>query len=297
MAARDRVVHLLRQLERAACRCPAHSHTFHHSVEVGSWTTRKTDYAFEMACSNIRYGAGVSREVVMDLQNLRAQNVCVMTDSNLSRLPPVKDLLGSLVKNRVQFKVYDQVRVEPTDSSFKEAISFAKSKHFDVFVAVGGGSVIDTCKAANLYSCHPDADFLDFVNAPIGKGRPVSAALKPLIAVPTTAGTGSETTGVAIFDYEPLKAKTGIASRALRPSLGIVDPVLTLSMPERVAANSGFDVLCHALESYTALPYDQRAPCPTNPINRPAYQGSNPISDIWSLHALRIVAKYMKRSV
>ncbi|XP_054876653.1 hydroxyacid-oxoacid transhydrogenase, mitochondrial-like [Poeciliopsis prolifica] len=294
MAGRDRIVHLLRQLERAACRCPAHSHTFHQGAAAGGG--RKTDYAFEMASSNIRYGSGVSAEVGMDLQNLGAQNVCVMTDRTLTRLPPVQAVLESLVKNRVHFQVFNDVRVEPTDSSFKEAISFAKKGSFDVFVAVGGGSVIDTCKAANLY-CHPDADFLDFVNAPIGKGRPVTRALKPLIAVPTTAGTGSETTGVAIFDYEPLKAKTGIASRALRPTLGIVDPLHTLSMPERVAANSGFDVLCHALESYTALPYSQRAPCPTNPINRPAYQGSNPISDVWSRHALRVVSKYMKRAV
>ncbi|XP_007541233.1 hydroxyacid-oxoacid transhydrogenase, mitochondrial isoform X1 [Poecilia formosa] len=295
MAGRDRIVHLLRQLERAACRCPAHSHTFHQGAAAAGG--RKTDYAFEMASSNIRYGAGVSAEVGMDLQNLGAQNVCLMTDRTVSRLPPMQAVLESLVRNRVRFQVFDDVRVEPTDSSFKEAISFAKKDSFDVFVAVGGGSVIDTCKAANLYSCHPDADFLDFVNAPIGKGRPVTRALKPLIAVPTTAGTGSETTGVAIFDYEPLKAKTGIASRALRPTLGIVDPLHTLSMPERVAANSGFDVLCHALESYTALPYSQRAPCPTNPINRPAYQGSNPISDVWSRHALSVVSKYMKRAV
>uniref|UniRef100_A0A3B4FIF6 Hydroxyacid-oxoacid transhydrogenase, mitochondrial n=1 Tax=Pundamilia nyererei TaxID=303518 RepID=A0A3B4FIF6_9CICH len=252
-------------------------------------------YFLQMASSNIRYGEGVSKEIGMDLQNLGAKNVCVMTDRNLSQLPPMKAVLESLVKNGVKYKVYDNVRVEPTDSSFKDAISFAKNHAFDVFVAVGGGSVIDTCKAANLYACHSDADFLDFVNAPIGKGKPVSGAVKPLIAVPTTAGTGSETTGVAIFDYEPLKAKTGIASRAIRPTLGIVDPTHTLSMPERVAANSGFDVLCHALESYTALPYDQRSPCPTNPINRPAYQGSNPISDVWSRHALHVVAKYMKR--
>uniref|UniRef100_A0AAQ5YHZ1 Hydroxyacid-oxoacid transhydrogenase, mitochondrial n=1 Tax=Amphiprion ocellaris TaxID=80972 RepID=A0AAQ5YHZ1_AMPOC len=271
MAGRDRVVSLLRLLERAACRCPAHSNTFHRGVGAASCTVRKTDYAFEMASSNIRYGEGVTREVGMDLQNLGARNVCVMTDRTLSRLPPVAAVLESLAKNGVRYRVYDSVRVEPTDASFKDAISFAKSDSFDVFVAVGGGSVIDTCKAANLYASHPDANFLDFVNAPIGKGKPVTGTVRPLIA--------------------------GIASRALRPMLGIVDPLHTLSMPERVAANSGFDVLCHALESYTALPYHQRAPCPTNPINRPAYQGSNPISDVWSRHALHVVAKYMKRAV
>lgn len=250
-----------------------------------------------MASSNIRYGEGVTREIGMDLQNMGARNVCLMTDNNLSQLYPVEAVLESLVQNGVNYKVYDNVRVEPTDSSFKEAIAFAKKEKFDVYVAVGGGSVIDTCKAANLYACHPDADFLDFVNAPIGKGKPITGALKPLIAVPTTAGTGSETTGVAIFDFEKLKAKTGIASRAIKPTLGIVDPLHTLHMPERVAANSGFDVLCHALESYTALPYNMRSPCPPNPIDRPAYQGSNPISDVWSRHALNVVAKYMKRAV
>ncbi|XP_046884319.1 hydroxyacid-oxoacid transhydrogenase, mitochondrial [Hypomesus transpacificus] len=297
MAGRNRVANLLRQLENASCRCPAHSNTLHQGTEAATCTVRKTDYAVEMASSNIRYGEGVTQEIGMDLQNMGARKVCLMTDKNLSRLPPVKAVLESLAKNGINYRVFDRVRVEPTDSSFKEAIAFAKNEVFDVYVAVGGGSVIDTCKAANLYACHPEADFLDFVNAPIGKGKPITQSLKPLIAVPTTAGTGSETTGVAIFDFEKLKAKTGIACRALKPTLGIVDPLHTLHMPERVAANSGFDVLCHALESYTALPYNMRSPCPPNPINRPAYQGSNPISDVWSRHALKVVAKYMKRSV
>ncbi|XP_069076371.1 hydroxyacid-oxoacid transhydrogenase, mitochondrial isoform X2 [Pleurodeles waltl] len=250
-----------------------------------------------MAVSSIRYGENVTKEVGMDLQNMGARRVCVMTDTNLSTLPPVKAVLDSLAKNDICFKMYNSVRVEPTDSSFMDAIDFAKKGEFDAYVAVGGGSVIDTCKAANLYASSPEAEFLDFVNAPIGKGKPVHVTLKPLIAVPTTAGTGSETTGIAIFDYEKLKTKTGIASRGLKPTLGLIDPVHTLHMPERVAANSGFDVLCHALESYTALPYTMRSPCPPNPINRPAYQGSNPISDVWAKHALHIVAKYLKRAV
>ncbi|KAL8182061.1 UNVERIFIED_CONTAM: Hydroxyacid-oxoacid transhydrogenase, mitochondrial [Gekko kuhli] len=257
----------------------------------------KTDYAFEMAVSNIRYGDGVSKEVGMDLQNMGTRKVCVMTDKTLCQLPPMKAVLDSLTKNGITFKLYDNVRVEPTDQSFLDAIEFAKKGEFDSYVAVGGGSVIDTCKCANLYASSPNSEFLDYVNAPIGKGKPVKVTLKPLIAVPTTAGTGSETTGVAIFDYKELKVKTGIASRAIKPSLGLVDPSHTLHMPERVTANSGFDVLCHALESYTALPYSKRSPCPTNPESRPAYQGSNPISDVWAIHALRIVAKYLKRAI
>ncbi|XP_072897510.1 hydroxyacid-oxoacid transhydrogenase, mitochondrial isoform X3 [Hemitrygon akajei] len=242
MAARERVVHLLRQLQRASCRCPAHSQTY--SQAPGHVTTRATDYAFEMACSNIRYGEGVTNEVGMDLQNIGAKKVCVMTDKNLAKLPPVKAVLDSLVKNGVNFQVFDKVRVEPTDLSFKEAITFARQGQFDAYVAVGGGSVMDTCKVANLYSCSPDAELFDYVNAPIGKGKPITVNLHPLIAVPTTAGTGSETTGVAVFDYEAMKFKTGIAGRGLKPLLGIVDPLHTLHMPDRVAAYSGFDVLC-----------------------------------------------------
>ncbi|XP_050796999.1 hydroxyacid-oxoacid transhydrogenase, mitochondrial isoform X1 [Gopherus flavomarginatus] len=292
---RERVAHLLRQLQRAACQCPAHSHTYSQAPEHAA--LRRTDYAFEMAVSNIRYGEGVTKEVGMDLHNLGARKVCVMTDQNLCQLPPVKAVLNSLTKNGITFQMYDDVRVEPTDQSFMDAITFARKGEFDAYVAVGGGSVIDTCKAANLYSSSPESDFLDYVNAPIGKGKSVTVPLKPFIAVPTTAGTGSETTGIAIFDYEELKVKTGIASRAIKPTLGMIDPLHTIHMPERVVANSGFDVLCHALEAYTALPYKMRSPCPSNPINRPAYQGSNPISDVWAVHALRIVAEYLKRAV
>lgn len=184
-----------------------------------------------------------------------------------------------------------------TSSSIKEAIAFAKPHAPDAFLAVGGGSVIDTAKLMNLYTTFPEADFLDFVNAPLGKGLPIQGKLKPLVAVPTTAGTGSETTGTAIFDLVSRKAKTGIAHRNLKPTLGICDPLNTRTMPSAVHASSGLDVLCHSLESWTAIPYHERVPRPRNPIERPAYQGANPISDIFSLQALRDTVKYLPRAV
>src|SRR6266852_6112282 len=160
------------------------------------------EYAFELAASSIRFGRGVTREVGMDLAEMKAQRVMVLTDPNLARLQPVATVLESLRDNRISFSLFDRVRVEPTDVSFGDAIEFATQGRFDAFVAVGGGSTIDTAKAANLYATYP-ADFLDYVNAPIGKGRPAPGPLKPLIAVPTTAGTGSETTGEPIRRAQP----------------------------------------------------------------------------------------------
>ncbi len=253
------------------------------------------EIAFEMATSSIRFGPGVTREIGMDLAELKLHNVMVLTDPQLLSLPPVATVLESLTSSHVPFQLFDRVRVEPSDQSFQEAIRLATEGSFDAFVAVGGGSTIDTAKAANLYSTYP-ADFLDYVNPPIGKGLPVPGPLRPLIAVPTTAGTGSETTGVAIFDLVRLHAKTGISHRRLKPTLGLIDPDNTRTQPSEVAASAGLDVLSHALESYTAIPFSER-PLPEMPVLRPAYQGSNPISDLWSLEALRLASRYLIQAV
>ncbi len=261
----------------------------------GNGSRALSEYAFEMAASGIRFGSGATSEVGADMADLGLRNVLVFTDRGLRELQPVLTVLESLKANGILYSLFDGVRIEPSDESIQKAIRATAEDDFDAFIAVGGGSTIDTAKAANLYSCYP-AEFLDYVNPPIGKGKPVPGPLKPLIAIPTTAGTGSETTGVAIFDYKPLHAKTGIAHRRLKPTLGIVDPENTRSMPPEVAASSGLDVLSHAIESFTAIPFGAR-PRPERPILRPAYQGSNPISDIWSLEALRMVAKYIRRAV
>lgn len=234
----------------------------------------------------------------MDLAlQFRCRKVVIFTDPKVQTLDGMNVVLESLERQNIDAIVYNQVRVEPNDVSFRHAIDFLSRTDYDAVVAFGGGSVMDTAKAANLYASHDGyEDFYDYVNAPIGKGLPIPAGiqLKPLIAIPTTAGTGSETTGVAIFDDTASRSKTGLASRSLKPTLGIVDPLHTRTLPPKVATYAGLDVLCHAMESYTALPYNQR-PAPASPLQRPAYQGSNPVSDVWSLFALETCVEFLPK--
>jgi hydroxyacid-oxoacid transhydrogenase len=253
------------------------------------------DSGFEMASSNIRFGKGVTREVGMDFADRGNKNVLVVTDEQVGQLDVTATALESLEAQKINYTVFDGTRIEPTDESLKEAIEFARPQSFDGFLAIGGGSVIDTAKTINLYTTYP-ADFLDYVNAPIGKNKQIPGVLKPLIAIPTTAGTGSEATGRIVFDLVKMRAKTGISSRLIRPTLGIIDPENTRMLPPQIAASTGFDVLSHAIESYTAIPFDTRKK-PSRPSLRPPYQGSNPISDIWALEALRLAEKYLFREV
>lgn len=256
-------------------------------------TTRET--RFTMDTSSIKFGPGATGEIGSDLRRFGVSRALVVTDPRLASGESVATVISAMRREGIEAEVFDRTRVEPTDTSMLEAIAVAQEGKFDGYVAVGGGSVIDTAKAANLYATYPD-DFLAYVNAPIGQAKPVPGPLKPLIAVPTTAGTGSETTGVAIFDLEAMHAKTGIAHRALRPVLGIIDPDNTRTMPPMVAACSALDVLSHAIESYTAIGYSSR-PSADNPSLRPSYQGANPISDVWSLKALELLSENIHRAV
>ena len=252
------------------------------------------EQVFAVDVSAIKFGPGALTEAGADATDLGMKRVALFTDHRVAGLQHMETLLAALQAAKIDVAVYDEVQVEPTDRSFLAAAEFARSAAFDGFISLGGGSVIDTCKAANLYSSHP-ADFLDYVNAPIGDGRPVPGMLRPHIACPTTCGTGSECTGIAVFDFLDLKVKTGIASRALRPTRAIIDPTCSYTLPANVVAASGFDVLSHALESYTAIPFSNR-PRPETPSTRPMSQGANPYSDIGCERALQLTGEYLVRA-
>lgn len=253
------------------------------------------DEAFSVDASNITFGPGCLQEAGDIARSLDIGRIAVFTDSSLAGTEHVEKVLNSLKASSVDVAMYDDVRVEPTDESFKAGTKFAIDAKVDGFISVGGGSVIDTTKAANLYSTYP-AEFLDYVNAPIGKGVAVPGPTKPHIACPTTSGTGSECTGIAVFDLLEMKAKTGIASKMIRPSRALIDPDVTATLPANVVAASAFDVLSHALESYTARPYSQR-PAAGAPSLRPSSQGANPWSDLGCAEALRLIGMFLERGV
>ncbi len=250
---------------------------------------------FSVSASPIKFGAGALRELGADAQSLGMRRVGFFVDPHVLASEPGQAALASLRAAGVDVGVYDAARCEPDSDSFERAAAFAREGNFDGFVSLGGGSVMDTAKAANLLATHPD-ELIAYVNAPIGRAKPIPGRLKPHIACPTTCGTGSETTGITIVDVKSVGLKTGIASPLLKPTLAIVDPTTTESLPAGVVAASGFDVLSHAVESYTARPYTSR-PRPAHPSQRPAYQGSTPYNDIGSLAAIRLGGKYLARAV
>ncbi|MGH3319581.1 MAG: hydroxyacid-oxoacid transhydrogenase [Streptosporangiaceae bacterium] len=253
-----------------------------------------TETVFTWGAPPVKFGPGAVDELAFDCEQLGLERVLVVTDPRIAEAGIAQRVADGLEAGSVKATVFDRARVEPTDRSFAEAVDFAKGSDWDGFIAVGGGSSIDTAKAINLMTTYP-GEVMDYVNKPVGAGKGPPGPLKPLIAVPTTAGTGAESTPVCVLDILDLKVKTGISHPRLRPSMAVVDPLVTLTLPPGVTASAGMDVLCHALESYTARPY--RAYPRKRPEQRVAYCGSNPISDAFTEKALGLLARSFRKAV
>ena len=254
---------------------------------------------FTYAAPALKFGAGASAEVGHDLASYGVKRVLLVTDHGVMETGHPTRIAEQVWQHGIETVIFDRARVEPTDESLGEAIAFARDaqstgRRFGAVVAIGGGSSIDTAKAVNLLLTNP-GELLDYINAPVGKAQAPVQPLLPLVAIPTTTGTGSESTTVCVLDVLALKVKTGISHAALRPRLAIVDPTLTLTQPTMVTAASGMDIVCHALESYTARWYaDFDA---KRPEQRVPYCGANPIADMWAEKALSLLAGAFRRAV
>jgi alcohol dehydrogenase class IV len=250
---------------------------------------------FTYGAPALKFGSGASAEIGHDLSTYDAKRVLLVTDLGVAATGHPARIADQIRAHGIQVGVFDRVHVEPTDASLEEAIGFARDGGpWDGFVAVGGGSSIDTAKAVNLLTSNP-GELMDYINAPVGKARAPQHPLKPLVAVPTTTGTGSESTTICVLDVLSLHVKTGISHPRLRPTLAVVDPELTLSQPAGVTAAAGMDILCHALESWTARPYSDFER--KQPEQRVPYCGANPVADMWAEKAMTLLAGSFRRAV
>jgi hydroxyacid-oxoacid transhydrogenase len=258
-----------------------------------------TESVFTYAAPGLKFGRGASAEIGWDVQQLvatgSARRVLLVTDPGVAATGHPERIADAMRGQGIDVTVFDRARVEPTDASMEEAIAFARDAGpFDAVVAVGGGSAIDTAKAVDLLLTNAGT-LMDYVNAPVGAGRAPEHPLLPLVAVPTTTGTGAESTTICVLDVLALKVKTGISHARLRPTLAVVDPDLTMTQPPMVTASCGMDILCHALESWTArwfADFDAK-----RPEQRVPYCGANPIADMWSEKALTLLAGAFRTAV
>ncbi|MBD2758220.1 iron-containing alcohol dehydrogenase [Yimella sp. cx-573] len=258
-------------------------------------TPQNPESVFTYGAPQLKFGPGAADEIGYDLSLTGARRVLLVTDPGVARAGVAQRVADQMGQFDIEVVIFDGSHVEPTDDSLREAVSFGRDNGpWDAFVAVGGGSAIDTAKAINLLTTN-EGELMDYINAPVGGGRAPEKPLKPLVAVPTTTGTGSESTTICVLDVLSLKVKTGISHARLRPTMAVIDPLVTLTQPAGVTAAAGMDILCHALESYTARPYTSYEH--KQPHERVPYCGSNPIADMWSEKAMTLLAGSFRTAV
>ncbi|MFJ8235294.1 hydroxyacid-oxoacid transhydrogenase [Ureibacillus sp. NPDC094379] len=248
--------------------------------------TRKTWEFF--GSHQIVFGSGAVEQLPEILNKYHYQKVLVITDRGIASTPILPNVISSLDNGEFDVKIFDRAMPEPTLTAILDAYQQLKEvDDIDVIIGLGGGSSIDFAKIISLlikYGGSPR----DYYN---GK-KAVPGEVIPLIAIPTTAGTGSEVTTVAVINDEELKLKVGLTDIHLRPKIALLDSELTLGLPSYVTACSGIDALAHAIEAYTAKPFYA-----FNSDEKAVFQGAIPIAEPIALNAIEVIAENLEVAV
>jgi len=251
---------------------------------------------FTLAIPKLTFGRGCLDEAGARVAARGMTRIALFTDPNLKDGPYVATVLQSIRDVGLETAIFSEIRIEADDTRVKNAARFIAGGNFDGVVSVGGGSVMDTAKAAIVYGLYPRDEFLDYFPPPLGAGEPIPGALLPHLACPTTSGTGSECTSLSVIRINDLNTKFVLGNPLLLPDEALVDPTCCDSLPGNIVASTGFDLLSHAIECYTSKAYTRWAKV-GDPRKRPYLQGANPWSDLAATRALELVGKYLERGV
>ena len=226
--------------------------------------------------TQIQFGAGVSKQAGLVLKTLHnssaSGDALVIVDPGVMAVPWLKDILHSLDENSLRYEIFDKVRPNPREEDVELAAAMIKEKDFRAILAIGGGSTIDTAKGASLLATHAGKlnDYAGWAKVPGG--------VIPVVAIPTTSGSGSEVTCWAVITDAHSHLKLAIGDRNLAPTVALVDPILTASLPANTTAATGMDVLTHAIEAYIS-------------------SLSTPAGDLLALEAIRLASANLSRAV
>lgn len=235
----------------------------------------------------IVFGPGAIQQLNEVLQDFKAKRIFVITDPGIKKAGILDSVLSVLEKGDFQVEVFAEAQAEPSIEMVLECFEFAGSKlDTDLIIGLGGGSSIDLAKVTALLMAH-GGNPRDYFGE-----HQVPGPIAPLIAIPTTAGTGSEVTSVAVVTDTENQLKVGISDNHLRPAVALLDPELTVNLPAYVTACTGIDALAHAVEAYTAKPYSS-----IETEEKILFQGALPISDALALRSIELVAENLTIAV
>jgi alcohol dehydrogenase class IV len=221
-------------------------------------------------------------------ERLRARRAFVVTDATLVKAGLLARTTEPLAAAGVTVAHFDRITPEPGVELVRACAAAARDFDPDVVIGLGGGSNMDTAKLVALLLAH-GGDPFDYT----GDCR-VPGPVKPLVCIPTTAGTGSEVSAAAVFTDTANQIKVSCLSPFLRPAFAVVDPLFTVSCPPKVTADSGIDALTHAIEGFCAVANDE-FPLPSG--EKTVYQGKNPMADSMAREAIALVGKFLRRAV
>lgn len=226
--------------------------------------------------TRIWFGCGEIKKLATETLPGKKAMIVISAGTSMKKYGYLDKVIGLLVENDVAAIVYNKILPNPIKSHVMEAATICREQGCDFIIGLGGGSSIDSAKAIAVMACN-DGDYWDYIVGGSGKGRPVTKAL-PIVAIPTTAGTGTEADPWTVITNEDKQEKIGFGNIHTFPTLSIIDPELMISIPPQLTAYQGFDAFFHAAEGFIAN-------CAT------------PLSDLYALEAIRLLSKYLPVAV